>query len=215
MPRLGEVSKDDAHPFARRMYGFLFGDRDPVAEPGTATGTPGDWWTVTAACPDMFDHVVAGFQFYRDPKRHLDPKLRELAQTRAGYARGSQFVYSQHMKACREVGLTDEQAEAVRAWSIADCYDPAQRAVLAYTDALVLEGGRVPDDVFESLRAHLSDVEILELTYITCTYDMHATISRALRLEYDDVDERVVEIPAPDGARLDGMSVVDDADEDD
>src|SRR3546814_7137204 len=24
-------------------YNRLFGDRDPVAEPGTATGTPGDW----------------------------------------------------------------------------------------------------------------------------------------------------------------------------
>jgi hypothetical protein len=27
-----------------RMYDRLFGDRDPVEEPGTATGTPGDWW---------------------------------------------------------------------------------------------------------------------------------------------------------------------------
>ncbi|MFM8906312.1 MAG: hypothetical protein ACKOIZ_01655, partial [Actinomycetota bacterium] len=25
---------------------IVFGDRDPVAQPGTATGTPGDWWTV-------------------------------------------------------------------------------------------------------------------------------------------------------------------------
>ncbi len=31
-------------------------------------------------------------------------------------------------------------------------------------------------------------------------YDMHATICRALRLEYDDVDERVTEIAAPEGA---------------
>jgi hypothetical protein len=28
-------------------------------------------------------------------------------------------------------------------------------------------------------------------------YELHATISRALRLEYDDVPERLVEVPAP------------------
>ena len=31
----------------------------------------------------------------------LDPALRELGQTRAGWLRGSQFVFSQHCKSCR------------------------------------------------------------------------------------------------------------------
>lgn len=212
MPRLGEVGRDDAHEMAQALYSMLFGDRDPVVEPGTETGTPGNWWTVTALVPDLFDHIVGGFAFYRDPKRALDPRLRELGQTRAGYARGSRFVYSQHVKACRDVGLTDEQIAAIPAWSVAECFTPTERAVLAYADALVLEGGRVPDAVFDALRAALSDEEILELTYITCTYDMHATMSRALRLEFDDVDDRVTEVPAPDGASLDAMRVVDDLD---
>ena len=86
--------------------------------------------------------------------------------------------------------------------------------MLAYTDALVLQFGRVPDSLFDVLREHLSDEEILEFTYITCTYAMHATMSRALRLEYDDVDERVVEVADPTGAfsGLDVMAVVDDVD---
>jgi hypothetical protein len=66
--------------------------------------------------------------------------------------------------------------------------------VLAYTDALVFDGGRVPDGLFDQLRAHLSDEAILELTYITAMYEMHAVISRALRLEFDDRDEPMVEI---------------------
>ena len=82
--------------------------------------------------------------------------------------------------------------------------------MLAYTDCLVLEGGRVPDAVFAALRAGLSEEEILELTYITCTYEMHATMCRALRLEYDDVDEPVVEVAAPSGSTsLDVMASVD------
>jgi len=210
MPRLREVPRSEADPIALGMYEMLFGERDPVSSPGTATGTPGNWWTVFALVPDCLKHALKGFQFYRDPKRILDPQLRELGQTRAGYVRGSQFVFSQHCKSCRSVGLTDEQISAIPHWSVSDGFTVVQRAVLAYTDALVLEGGRVPDAVFASLKEHLSDEAILELTYVTTLYDMHATMARALRLEYDDIDERIVEVPAPsETANRDVMAVVD------
>jgi hypothetical protein len=40
---------------------------------------------------------------------------------------------------------------------------------------------------------------------------MHATMTRALRLEYDDVPERLVEVPVPEGETrsIDFMRVVD------
>ena len=162
-----------------------------------------------ALVPDCFEHSVEGFRLYRSPKRSLDPLLRELGQTRAGYARGSQFVFSQHCKSMRYLGFTEEQIEAIPNWQIADCFSDLERMVLAYTDCLVLESGRASDDLFDALKAHLTDEEILELTYITCMYDMHATMCRALRLEYDNVAERVVEIPAPEGAS-DILQAVDD-----
>ena len=211
MPRLRQVSRRDADESVLPLYEALFGDRDPVSEPGTATGTPGNWWTVFALVPDCFNHAVEGFQFYRSRKRKLNPKLRELGQSRAGYARGSQFVFSQHCKSLRAVGFTEDQIDALPAWSSSSVFSPLERAVLAYTDDLVLAGGRVPDGTFNVLKEHMSDEEILELTYITCTYDMHATMCRALRLEFDDVDERVAEIPAPtnDLKKMDFMGAVD------
>jgi|TARA_B100000678_G_scaffold78623_1_gene65072 alkylhydroperoxidase family enzyme len=212
LPRLKQAGREAGNPFANRIFDLLFEDRDPIESPGTATGTPGNWWTVFNIVPDAFKHTTEGFQFYRSKDRKLDPKLRELGQTRAGYAVGSQFVFSQHCKASRDVGLTEAQIEAIPNWQVADCYDPLERAVLAYTDALVLERGRVSDGIFNGLKAGLSDEEILELTYTTCTYMMHAIMSRALRLEYDDVDERVVEVPAPAGDSADVMSMVDEKD---
>lgn len=214
MPRLREVGKDDAHPFAQSMYRFLFGDRDPVTDPGTASGTPGNWWTVFALVPDAFDHTTAGFQFYRSDERHLDPMLRELGQTRAGFAVGSKFVFSQHCKAMRDAGFTDEQVAAIPAWSVAECFSPVERALLAYTDCLVLQHGRVPEPLFDQLKVHLSDEEILEFTYVTCTYAMHATMTKALRLEYDDVEDRVVEAPDLDG-KYSGLDVMDSVDQPD
>lgn len=213
MPRLRQVGRDDAPEHIQRMYEILFGDRDPIEEPGTATGTPGNWWTVFALVPDCFDHAVAGFRLYRSPKRDLDPRLRELGQTRAGYARGSQFVFSQHCKALRDLDFTEEQIEAVAHWPAAGCFDELERLVLAYTDCLILDGGRTPEGLFSALKTHLTDAEILELTYVVCMYGMHATMCRALHLEYDDEPERVVEVPAPKdaGDRVDFMGAVDES----
>jgi alkylhydroperoxidase family enzyme len=200
VPRLREVSRAEASdPVVLNMYERLFGDRDPVREPGTATGTPGNWWTVFALVPDVFRHAVDGFALYRS--RSIDPVLRELGQTRAGWLVGSQFVFSQHCKSCRTVGVAEEKIAAIPSWSTATVYAPAERAVLAYADALVGDGGRVPDGLFEELRRHLDDVEILELTYITCLYEMHATMSKALRTEFDDRDDVIVEVPG-DAASL-------------
>ncbi len=209
MPRLRQVPRNEAGSLATRMYDLLFPGRDPVSEPGTSTGTPGNWWTVFALVPDCLEHAVNGFRFYRDPARKLDPQLRELGQTRAGFARGSRFVYSQHCKSCRSVGLPEEKIQAIAHWQVSDLFSPLECAVLAYTDALVLEGGRVQDAIFTALKRELSDEAILELTYTTALYEMHATMSRALRLEYDDIDERITELAAPAGGQDDVMGVVD------
>ncbi len=209
MPRLKQVPRAEADPLVQKLYASLFGERDPVLEPGTETGTAGDWWTVFANSPATFKHCVQGFQYYRSPERKLDPKLRELGQMRAGWARGSQFVFSQHCKAARAYGVSEAQIAAIPHWQLADCYSAMERAVLAYTDALVLMGGRVADGIFDALKANLSDEMIVELTYIVAWYDMHAVTSKALRLEFDDVEDRITEVPAPDGFNADVMRMVD------
>ena len=199
MPRLRQVPRAEAAPSVIPLYDLLFGDRDPVAEPGTATGTPGDFWTVFANSPDVMRHACRGFALYASPDRKIAPELRELGQTRAGWLVGSQFVFSQHCKSCRALGFSEEKIEALKAWPVSDLFSPLERALLAYTDALVLGYGRVDDAIFDAMQERLSDEAILEFTYITMMYVMHAVISRALHLEYDERDDPVVEIAAPAG----------------
>lgn len=195
MPRLTEVPRADAaEGIVTQMYDFIFGDRDPVAEPGLENGTPGNFWTVAAHDPDFMSHAVAGFAYYQSPNRSLRADLRELAQTRVGWAAGSRFVYSQHCKASRDHGVAEEKIRAIPHWQTADCYDDIERAVLAWVDVLVLQRGRSSEGAFQAVRKHLSEVEIIELTYISCLYDLHSVMSRAFRLELDDVDDPVTEL---------------------
>ena len=111
------------------------------------------------------------------PSARSLPELRELGQTRAGWLVGSQFVFSQHCKSCRALGYSEEKIEALKAWQVSDLFSPLERALLAYTDALVLGFGRVDDAVFAAMHEYLSDEAILEFTYITMMYTMHAVIS--------------------------------------
>jgi alkylhydroperoxidase family enzyme len=208
MTRTRQIPRAEVHPSVLPVYDRMFGDRDPVAEPGTSTGTPGNWWTVFAQTPDLLDHMGAGFDLFASPDRRLSPALRELAITRAAFAAGSQFVFSQHCKAARHHGLDAELVDAIPTWGIHDGWTPLQRAILTYTDEMVLGEGRVQDRTYEALRAELDEVQIIELTYAIATYQMHAVMCRALRLEYDDVDERVVEVPAPGNGDLDVMGAI-------
>jgi AhpD family alkylhydroperoxidase len=209
MPRLHQVSRNEVtDPLVKSVYKTLFDDRDPVAQPGTAMGTPGHWWTVLALAPHILEHFVQCSRMYLGPKMSLDPKLRELGQLRAGWLNGCQFVYSQHCKMGRSAGLSDAQVQAVKEWQIADCFDPAQRAVLAYADGLISQRGRIPEGTFAHLKTFLSDIQILELTYVTCCYDGYSVLTRALRLEFDDRADPVVEVAAPesyDGADFMGQ----------
>lgn len=208
MTRTRQIPRAEAPSSVLPIYDRLFGDRDPVADPGTATGTPGDWWTVFAQTPKLMEHMVAGFGLFSSPDLELDPALRELALTRTGFAAGSQFVFSQHCKAARRVGVSDEQLEAIPAWTTSSVFSSAERAVLAYADELVLADGRVQDATFAALSEHLSEVEVIELTYGIASYKLHALMCRALRLEYDDVDERIVEIAAPSDGDTDVMGTI-------
>lgn len=200
MPMLRPVPRSEiTDDVVLAYFKHLFGDRDPTLEPGTATGTPGDWWSVFALSPDIFRHAVSGFALYRGPERRIDPVLRELGQTRAGWVKASQFVFSQHCKSLRGLGCSEEKITAVPHWQVADCFDEQERAVLAYADCLAAADGRTPKAVIDRLRTFWDDQQIFEFTYITCLYDMHAVISRALRLEFDNREDPIVEVPAPDG----------------
>jgi alkylhydroperoxidase family enzyme len=195
MGRLRTVRFDEVtDETMRSVLQYVFGP-DATDDSPTLDGTPGDWWRTFALVPTIFQHCVGGFALYRSPSRFLPPELRELGQTRAGWLMESTFVFSQHVKSCRLIGMPEEKIQAIPSWSVSNLFGAPERAVLAYVDELVGACGRVSDGVFAELSAHLSDEQILELTYITALYAMHAVMTRALRLEWDGVDERVREMP--------------------
>jgi len=198
--RVREVSLAEATPDTRAIYQRVFGDRDPVANPGTATGSRGDYWTTLALVPDIFKLSTEIVWAFLVPGRKLDPALRELAILRTAIVGDCKFEYSQHLKVSKmpEMGaLSQGKLAAIKSWTTSDQYTAPERAVMAATDELI---GRnlIEDATFAELRRHLNDEQIVELMFVITTYRAHGMMLRALHLEFDnDTTARMQEVPAP------------------
>lgn len=197
MPRIDPLPRSQARADELAAYDAMFGEGvDPTTDETACspTGTPGHYVSVWSHAPDVRQAMFA----FDWSKTTIDPALRELAMMRTGFLVGSRFVYSQHCKMARTAGVAEDKIAEVPSWPVSQIFSQTERALLAYVDCVVLQKGRVHDRIFDSLKQSLPESEILELTYFTTLYVSHSLHCRALRLEYDDVPDRIVEIPQPE-----------------
>ncbi len=195
--RVRQVSLAEAAPEVRKLYRQIFGDRDPVAQPGTGTGSPGDYWTTLALVPDILKMSSDALFALLQPGRKLEPRFRELAILRTAIAGDCRFEYSQHLKVARAVGISDAKLKALKSWATSEHFDQAERAVMAAADELISRN-LVEDATFAALKRHFTDEQIVELFMVIATYRMHGLLVRALHLEFDnDTTARMEEVPGP------------------
>jgi AhpD family alkylhydroperoxidase len=114
----------------------------------------------------------------------LEHSLLYLMKLRASYINGCAYCVDMHTKDARAEGETEQRLYAVPVWHETPFFTPRERAALAWTDA-VTELGRahVPDDVFDEVRRHFTDVEIVNLTMVVVTINGWNRIAIALRQE--------------------------------
>jgi hypothetical protein len=107
MPRFAAVPRDEADFRVIPIYDLVFGpERDPAVSPGTATGSPGNFFTTWAHAPAVLAHyhTLMPKPGAAPEASQVDPAWRALAACRTGYALQSKFVFSQNCKACRLAG---------------------------------------------------------------------------------------------------------------
>jgi 4-carboxymuconolactone decarboxylase len=113
----------------------------------------------------------------------LDDQARELAIMRVSQLNGADYQFQLHAeKYAPEAGITLQQITALDGSANSSLFQPAHRALLAYTDAMTVKI-EVPDDVFDKLRQHYNNQQIVELTVLIGAYNMHTRVGRALRID--------------------------------
>ena len=116
-------------------------------------------------------------------KVDLDGRLREIVIVRIGYLNRCAYVVNQHVpELTTPEGLSKEECAALADWRATSFFNERERAALAYADAMTRDVD-VPDAVFAELRKHFNERQIVELTVLIGTYNMHTRVGQALQID--------------------------------
>lgn len=95
----------------------------------------------------------------------LDERLLELVRLRSSQLNGCAYCVDMHSKNLRADGEKNERIDGVAVWRETPFYSERERAALEWAEALTLVAkDHVPDEVFERVRPHFSDAELINLT---------------------------------------------------
>jgi alkylhydroperoxidase family enzyme len=112
----------------------------------------------------------------------LPGRLRELIIIRVAAIHDAAYVIRQHVPALAEAdGVSAAECEALKDWRHSACFDEAERAALSYCDSVTTEVN-VANEVFEALRPHYPERQLVELTVLIATYNMHVRVIQALEI---------------------------------
>ncbi|MGH9744017.1 MAG: carboxymuconolactone decarboxylase family protein [Candidatus Acidiferrum sp.] len=112
----------------------------------------------------------------------LDHGLVHLMKMRASQINGCAYCLDMHSKDARAAGETEQRLYELNAWRETPFYSDRERAALAWTeDVTMVSQTHVPDDVYEEVRKHFSEKEIVDLTVVVTTINAWNRICVALR----------------------------------
>ena len=87
-----------------------------------------------------------------------------------------------HSRDARKAGETEQRLYLLNAWRASPLFSPAERAALAWTEALTnVAQARAGDAEYEALRPHFSDKEIVDLTYLIGMINFWNRLAIAMR----------------------------------
>lgn len=112
-------------------------------------------------------------------ENRLPGSLREMMIMRVAHLNHAPYEAEQHRPIAIREGLSAAQVDAVADGPDSPLFDPAQRAALAYCDAMT-RAVHVPDEIFSGLRPHFDDRTITELTITIAAYNMVSRVLEAL-----------------------------------
>ncbi|MEX3809499.1 carboxymuconolactone decarboxylase family protein [Paraburkholderia sp. BR13439] len=100
-------------------------------------------------------------------KSALEKSLTELVRLRASQINGCAYCVDMHTSDARKGGETERRLATVVVWRETPFFTDRERAALEWTEAVTLVShDHVPDAVWQAVRPHFSDEELVDLTLL-------------------------------------------------
>ncbi|OAJ55544.1 alkylhydroperoxidase [Paraburkholderia ginsengiterrae] len=115
-------------------------------------------------------------------KSALEKSLTELVRLRASQINGCAYCVDMHTTDARKGGETERRLATVVVWRETPFFTDRERAALEWTEALTLiSQDHVPDAIWEAVRPHFSDEELVDLTLLVTAINAWNRIAISFR----------------------------------
>lgn len=109
-------------------------------------------------------------------------RLVHLVKLRASVINACAYCIDLHWKDLRALGESEPRLYGLAAWQHSSLYTDAERAALAWTDALTrIDRTGAPDEDYQRLREHFDDRAIADLTWAISIVNAWNRLSVGLR----------------------------------
>ena len=113
-------------------------------------------------------------------KSSIEQSLLNLVYFRVSQLNGCAFCLDMHSKDLRAKGETEQRLYVLDAWREAPFYTEKERAALAWAEALTkINGGLVPDEIYNEAKKQFSEAELIDLTLAVITINSYNRINIA------------------------------------
>lgn len=132
----------------------------------TAPGTSA--WTIRLAVDKLAPHMNAAMDALDEASRRtsLEAPMLELVRLRASQLNGCAFCVDMHSRDARRGGEAERRLYALPVWRETPVFTARERAALELTEAMTrLTDGPVPDELYDRIATHFTDVELAELIW--------------------------------------------------
>jgi AhpD family alkylhydroperoxidase len=113
----------------------------------------------------------------------LEHSLLHLIKIRASFINGCAYCIDMHTKDARADGESEQRLYGLAAWKETPYYNERERAALLWTDAVTLVSEtHVPDEVYEQVRKHFNEQELIDLTLAVITINSWNRLAISTRI---------------------------------
>jgi alkylhydroperoxidase family enzyme len=117
--------------------------------------------------------------------RQMPGELKELARMLAGMQVNCPWCIDIGVLESRKMGIPEEKLRALLEYEHSPLFTQEEVLVLRYAEAMTRTPLRVPDELFEALKAIYTDRQIAELTFLIAWENCVARFNHALGIEAD------------------------------
>ncbi len=134
-------------------------------------------------------------QFLDDVWDHGDlPKpMKALIRNKVSNINACLYCSAHQVKVMLSQGVAQEKIDNMSAYRTHPAFSDKERAILAYSEALTIDAGNIPQDVVEAFTAHTTEQERVEVTIVAAAMGLLNKLNDGLRVPIEEPMQEIAD----------------------